>query len=267
MTDPVPSHPRLAIVTGGDSGMGAATAKLLAREGFDVGVTYHSDEAGAEETRDEVERRGQRCFITQQDLASPDTGEVVDDLAARLGGLGVLVNNAGTGHSDLTVDLDFHTWRQVLATDLDGPFLCAQRAARLMIEAGHGGRIINVTSVHEHVPRLGAAAYCAAKAGLGMLTKVMGLELGRHGITVVAVAPGEIATPMTDIPEDQAFDEDRPGNPVGRPGHVNEVASVIAFLASPQSSYLTATSVVVDGGLTAMAAHGHDTAGPEWREL
>jgi NAD(P)-dependent dehydrogenase (short-subunit alcohol dehydrogenase family) len=267
MSTHAPSHPRLAIVTGADSGIGAATAKLLATEGFDVAITFHSDEDGADETRREVEHRGQRCHVARQDLASPETGQVIDDLAGRLGGLGVLVNNAGTGHRDLAVDLPYDTWRRILATDLDGPFLCAQRAARLMIGAGHGGRIINVTSVHEHVPRLGTTAYCAAKAGLGMVSKVMGLELGRHGITVVSVAPGEIATPMSGTPQEDAFDQDRPGNPVGRPGHVNEVASVVAFLASPRSSYITSTSVVVDGGLTGMAAHGHDQAGADWRDL
>ncbi len=117
------------------------------------------------------------------------------------------------------------------------------------------------------MPRVGSAAYCSAKAGLGMLTKVLGLELAEHGITVVSVAPGEISTPMTGQDESDAYSTPRPGNPVGRPGHVHEVASVIAFLASPRSSYVTATSIVVDGGLTAMAAHGHDTASPEWREV
>jgi NAD(P)-dependent dehydrogenase (short-subunit alcohol dehydrogenase family) len=155
----------------------------------------------------------------------------------------------------------------VLATDLDGPFLCAQHAARRMVAQGTGGRIINVTSVHEHLPRLGAAAYCAAKAGLGMLTKVLALELAEHGITVNAVAPGEIATPMTGMDEAEAFDQQRPGNPVGRPGHVAEVASVIGFLASPRSSYVTGSSYVVDGGLSLMAAHGHDDADAGWRRL
>ena len=261
------SHPRLAIVTGADSGMGRATAELLASEGFDLGITYHSDEEGAEETRSEVERRGQRCFVERQDLAGSDPAAPVDTLIQALGGIGVLVNNAGTGHSDRAVDLSIEQWRKVVATDLDGPFLCAQRAAREMIRAGRGGRIVNVTSVHEHVPRVGSAAYCAAKAGLGMLTKVLGLELAEHGITVVSVAPGEIATPMTGQDESDAYSTARPGNPVGRPGHVNEVASVIAFLASPRSSYVTATSIVVDGGLTAMAAHGHDTASSTWRQV
>jgi NAD(P)-dependent dehydrogenase (short-subunit alcohol dehydrogenase family) len=261
------AHPRLAIITGADSGMGKATAELLASEGFDVGITYHSDQSGVEDTRAAVEERGQRCFVARQDLASPDTAEVVDRLATELGGVGVLVNNAGTGHRDRILDLGYDTWRTVMATDLDGPFLCAQAAARHMVEAGSGGRIVNVTSVHEHVPRLGAAAYCAAKAGLGMLTQVLALELGEHGICVNSVAPGEIATPMTGMDESEAYHQERPGNPLGRPGHVNEVASVIAFLASPRSSYLTGTSLTVDGGLTLMAAHGHDQAGAQWRDL
>jgi NAD(P)-dependent dehydrogenase (short-subunit alcohol dehydrogenase family) len=261
-----PAHERLAVVTGGDSGMGKATAELLATEGFDVGITFHTDESGAEDTRAAVEARGQRCYVTRQDLATPEAGAAVEELADQLGGLGVLVNNGGTGHSTTAVDLDFDTWRQVLATDLDGAFLCSQVAARRMVAGGRGGRIINVTSVHEHVPRLGAAAYCAAKAGLGMLTKVMALELSEHGVLVTSVAPGEIATPMTGKREEEAYDVDRPGNPLGRPGHVNEVASVIAFLASPRSAYVTGTSITVDGGLTLMAAHGHDQAGSGWRD-
>jgi NAD(P)-dependent dehydrogenase (short-subunit alcohol dehydrogenase family) len=256
--------PRLAVITGADSGMGAATAELLATEGFDVGITYHSDRSGAEETREEVRRRGGRCFVAQQDLASREAATPVEHLISELGGIGVLVNNAGTGHRDPVISLSYDDWRRVVDTDLTGSYLCAQAAAQTMVNAGNGGRIINVTSVHEHVPRLGAAAYCAAKAGLGMLTKVMALELSRHGITVNSVAPGEIATPMTGIDEQDAYDEKRPGNPVGRTGHVNEVASVITFLASPRASYVSGSSVTVDGGLTGMAAHGHDQADPAW---
>lgn len=258
-------YPRIAIVTGADSGIGQATAELLAAEGFDVGLTCHSDVEGARATAAEVERRGGRCAVEPFDAASPAAGEVVDRLASSLGGLGVLVNVAGTGHSSRVTELGYEKWRQVLATDLDGPFLCAQRAAATMIAAGHAGRIINVTSVHEHLPRLGAAAYCAAKAGLGMLTKVLALELGEHDITVNSVAPGEIATEMTGMDEAEAYHQDRPGNPLGRPGHVAEVASVIGFLASPRSAYVTGSSFVVDGGLSLMAAHGHDQAGTDWR--
>ncbi|MEJ7707187.1 MAG: SDR family oxidoreductase [Nocardioidaceae bacterium] len=261
------AHPRLAIVTGADSGIGAAAAELLATEGFDVGITYHSDRDGAENTRGAIEQRGQRCFVVQQDLKSPAVGDTIDELVNQLGGLGVLVNNAGAGQGESALSMSYESWREVLATDLDGPFLCAQRAARYLVDAGHGGRIINVTSVHEHVPRAGSAAYCAAKAGLGMLTKVLALEVAHHGVTVVSVAPGEVATAMTGQDEESAFKEERPGNPVGRPAHVNEIASVIAFLASPRSSYITSTSIVVDGGLTSMAAHGHDAADASWREV
>jgi NAD(P)-dependent dehydrogenase (short-subunit alcohol dehydrogenase family) len=261
------AYPRLAVVTGADSGMGRATAELLATEGFDLGITYHSDHKGALETQEEVQRRGGRCFVVQQDLAGRDAAGPVEELIDSLGGIGVLVNCAGTGQSEPVMSTSYERWREVVATDLDGPFLCAQAAARTMIDAGQGGRIINVTSVHEHVPRLGSAAYCAAKAGLGMLTKVLALELAEHGITVVSVAPGEISTPMTGQDESDAYHEQRPGNPLGRPGHVNEVASVIAFLASPRASYVTSTSIVVDGGLTSMAAHGHDHAGSDWRSV
>ncbi|MEE2030662.1 SDR family oxidoreductase [Rhodococcus chondri] len=264
---PVPAPERFAIVTGADSGIGRAVAELLAFDGFDVGITFHTDETGAHDTRSAIEERGGRCVVHRQDLTRPDTADVIDTLADELGGLGVLVNNAGTGHSDHIFDVTYERWREVLATDLDGPFLCAQRAARRMVDSGRGGRIINVTSVHEHVPRLGAAAYCSAKAGLGMLTRCLALELSRHGVLVNSVAPGEISTPMTGMDESQAYHEERPGNPVGRPGHVNEVAAVVAFLASPRSSYVTGSSVTVDGGLTLMAAHGHDNAGSAWREL
>lgn len=268
MPDDVTAHfPRLAIVTGADSGIGQATARLLASEGFDVGITRHRDVEGVEATKRAIVERGQRCFVEPFDAASPDAGGVVDRLAEQLGGIGVLVNDAGTGHGEKALDLGFDRWREVIATDLDGPFLCSQHAARRMVEQGRGGRIINITSVHEHVPRMGAAAYCTAKAGLGMLTKAMALELAEYGVTVNAVAPGEIATPMTHQEESEAFHQERPGNPTGRPGHVAEVASVVGFLASPRSTYVTGASLTVDGGLMLMAAHGHDLADASWREV
>jgi NAD(P)-dependent dehydrogenase (short-subunit alcohol dehydrogenase family) len=132
-----------------------------------------------------------------------------------------------------------------------------------MIAAGAGGRIVNVTSVHEHTPKEGSAAYCAAKGGLGLLTKVMALELAEHGITVNAVAPGEIATPMTGNEDVDPHTVPRPGIPAGRPGHAWEVAHVIVHLASPEASYTTGHSYVVDGGLMLMPAMANVIAQPD----
>ena len=123
-----------------------------------------------------------------------------------------------------------------------------------MVAAGRGGRIVNVASVHEHVPLRGSSAYCAAKGGLGLLTKVMALELAEHGITVNAVAPGENATPMTGAEDVDPTQIERPAIPAGRPGSAHEIAAAIAFLASPDAAYATGASFVVDGGMLLMAA-------------
>ncbi len=246
---------RVAIVTGSDSGIGKATAVRLAQDGFDVGITWNTDEAGAKGTAEEVAAAGRKAEVRQLDLSRlPEAAAVVDEMADVLGGLDVLVNNAGTGASSSFLDFGWDQWRHVLAVDLDGPFLCAQRAARRMVERGAGGRIVNVTSVHEHVPLEGSSAYCAAKGGLGLLTKVMALELAEHGITVNAVAPGEISTPMTGQHDVDPATQERPGIPLGRPGAASEIAAAISFLAGPDASYVTGTSFVVDGGLLLMAA-------------
>ncbi|MFC8957961.1 MULTISPECIES: SDR family oxidoreductase [unclassified Streptomyces] len=246
-------RPRTALVTGGDSGIGRAVAVRLAEQGLDVGVTWHSDAEGAHETAEEVRRHGRRAVVEHLDLTRlPEAADVVDRLADALGSIDVLVNNAGTGTATPVLDLDLATVRQVLDVDLVGPLLCSQRAARRMIAQGGGGRIVNVTSVHEHQPRVGAGPYCAAKGGLGLLTQVMALELAEYGITVNAVAPGEIATPMTGQEDTDVRRESRPGVPLGRPGDAREVAAVIAFLAGPDASYVTGASWAVDGGMLRM---------------
>ncbi|RBY90990.1 SDR family oxidoreductase [Blastococcus sp. TF02A-30] len=261
--------PRTAIVTGSESGIGRAVAVALAEQGCDVGVTWYREEEAAEETARQVRDRGRRAEVRHLDLTRlPGAADVVDELAEALGGVDVLVNDAGTGHMTPLLELDLATWREVLATDLDGAFLCLQRAARRMVAAGRGGRIVNITSVHEHAPRVGAAAYCAAKGGLGLLTKVAALELAEHGITVNAVAPGEIATAMTGQEDEDptAPGHERPGVPIGRPGHAREVAAVVAFLASPAAGYVTGASWPVDGGMLEMGpmAGSHLESG-DWR--
>jgi NAD(P)-dependent dehydrogenase (short-subunit alcohol dehydrogenase family) len=246
---------RVAIVTASDSGIGKATAVALARDGYDVGITWHSDEAGANETADEVRSLGQNAEVRQLDLLQlPESVDVIDELAEALGGVYALVNNAGTSRSGPALELSYDEWRETLAVDLDGAFLCAQRAARRMVEAGNGGRIVNVTSVHEFVPLTESVAYVAAKHGLGGVTKQLALELGEHGITVNSVAPGEIATPMTDNEDVDPRTLERPGVPAGRPGDAREVASLIAWLCSDDAAFTTGSSLPIDGGLLLVPA-------------
>src|SRR3954452_23065995 len=144
-------QPRVAVVTGSESGIGRATAVALAEAGCDVGITWYQDQAHAEATAEEVRGTGRRAEVRHLDLTRlPGAADVVDDLADALDGIDVLVNSPGTGASELLLDVEYETWRTVLATDLDGAFLCLQRAARRMVAAGRGGRIVNITSVHEH---------------------------------------------------------------------------------------------------------------------
>jgi NAD(P)-dependent dehydrogenase (short-subunit alcohol dehydrogenase family) len=262
-------QPHRAIVTASDSGIGRATAVALAAAGMDIGVTWHSDEAGALATAAEVRATGVKAEVARLDTADlPGCGDVIDQLADRLGGLDVFVNNAGTGTSSLALDMTLEEWRHIMAADLDGAFACIQRAARRMVQAGQGGRLIAVTSVHEHQPRVGSAAYDAAKHGLGGLMKTLALELGQYAITVNSVAPGEIATPMTGQEDEDPHTEHRPGVPLGRPGDAREIAAVIAFLASPQASYVTGVSWPVDGGMLQMGPQaGSHITSDDWRSV
>jgi NAD(P)-dependent dehydrogenase (short-subunit alcohol dehydrogenase family) len=246
----------VAIVTGSDSGIGKASAVALAEAGFDVGVTFNRDEEGARDTAREVESKGRRAAVRKLAVDDPaDAARMVDDFANDLGEVDVLVNNAGTGIDEPFLEQDLGHWQHVIDTNLTGPFVAGQRAAQRMVEAGKQGVLVNITSVHEHIPKSGSAAYSASKGGLGLLTKVMALELAEHGIRVNAVAPGEISTPMTGQHDEDPAEQDRDGDiPLKRPGHAYEIGRVVAFLASPDASYATGASFVIDGGLMLMAA-------------
>src|SRR4051794_13670655 len=247
--------PTRAIVTGSESGIGRAIAVALADLGCDVGVTWYRDEDMGKETAELVRAAGRTAELAHLDLTQlPAAADVVDELADALGGVDVFVNDAGMGTTAPFLELSYEQWRSVLTVDLDAAFLCAQRAARRMVDAGRGGRIVNITSIHERYPLPQSVAYTTAKHGLGGLTKQLALELARHGVTVNAAAPGEIATPMTGQEDVDPAAQERSSIPLGRPGSAHEIASLVAWLVSPGAAYATGSSFVVDGGLMLTAA-------------
>lgn len=252
---------KVAIVTASDSGIGKECALLLAQQGFDIGITWHSDEQGAQDAAREVEKQGVRAEIIQLDLSTlPEGAHALDRLIERLGRIDVLVNNAGAMSKTPFLEMTYDDWRKIFTVDVDGAFLCSRIAARRMVSQGDGGRIINITSVHEHTPLPDASAYTAAKHALGGLTKSMALELVRYNILVNAVAPGAIATPMNDMDDSDVAPGSEPSIPLGRPGATREIASLVAWLCSEGASYTTGQSLIVDGGF--MLANPQFTPAP-----
>lgn len=253
--DHMASYPRLAIVTGADTGIGQATALALAADGFDVAFTWHDSPDGAQETVKGIEAAGQKAVSSWLDTTDlPSCAAAIEQLAEELGGLGVFVNNVGVGIHQSVIDTSLSEWQRLLDTNLNGAFLCLQAAAKLLVNGKRGGRIVAVTSIHATQPRFGYGAYCASKAGLDGLLKVLAMELSEHAITVNAVAPGYIATHLPQEEERHAHDIPVPGVPLGHGGIAEEIADVIAFLASPKASYVTGASWAVDGGIAPMGA-------------
>jgi meso-butanediol dehydrogenase/(S,S)-butanediol dehydrogenase/diacetyl reductase len=238
---------RIALVTGGASGIGAATVRLLAAEGAAVTVVDLAESAGAAVAA-EIGGHFHAC-----DLADPAApGAMVEAVLARAGRLDVLVNNAGIGSLAEAPDLDPALWRQVLAVDLDAVFLACRAAIPAMRAAG-GGTIVNTASISGLAGDYGFAAYNAAKAGLLNLTRALAIDHGKDGIRVNAVCPGlvdtPLAAPLAAVPGLMAaWVRDIP---LGRAARPEEIAEAIAFLASDAASYMTGAALVVDGGATA----------------
>lgn len=232
---------RVALVTGAGTGIGAAIAQRLARDGLAVAVNARSAEE-AQPTLDAIAAQGGRAVPIVGDVSrEDDVRRMVAACVDTLGGLDVAVNNAAVQERAPFLDLTLEAWQRQLDTDLTGVFLVARESARQMAARG-GGVIVNVSSVHEHRPWPGAAAYCTAKAGVGMLTACLGRELAPYGIRAVAVAPGAIATETNDADPGDV----RAQVPAGRMGTPEEIADAVAWLAG--AAYVTGTTVVVDGG-------------------
>jgi glucose 1-dehydrogenase len=251
---------RIALVTGGDSGIGAACAKALADAGADVAVTYLDDNDGAEATAAAVRDKGREAIALRSDVREEVAVEACfDQVAARLGEPDILVNSAGLNMSGTEVaDMELDQWHAMLRTDLTGTFLTCRRFVRDLRRAGKGGTIINITSIHADVMRAGGADYMAAKGGQKNFTETLALEVAGDGITVNAIAPGMILTPMNQAAEDfwivrKVKTEFIPMKRAGEPG---EVAAVAVFLASPAGAYFTASTLTIDGGLSKMMALG-----------
>jgi len=240
---------KVALVTGGSRGIGRGIAIRLAHEGASVAINYRSDEAAARATAAEVESAGGRAVLLKGDVGvAADAAAMVAGAAGELGGLHILVNNAGVSADMLALRLSEEDWDRVLDTDLKGAFLTTKAALRLMLRQ-RWGRIINIASVVAYTGNAGQASYAAAKAGLLGLSKSVAREVATRGITVNVVAPGLVQTEMTDaLPEElRAWMLNQV--PMGRPGTAEDVAAAVAYLASDDASYMTGQVLRVDGGM------------------
>lgn len=249
-----------AIVTGGESGIGRACALALAQAGHAVALTYHTDEAAGAATVSEIEQGGGRAFARRTDVADEAAVEALfTESEAAFGPVRLLVNSAGVNMRGTPIsEMPLAQFEGVLGADLVGPFLTCRRFVRGLGEGGGGGRIVNVSSIHERAPRAGGADYDSAKGGLAQLTATLALELAPQRIAVNAVAPGMILTAMNQSALDDPAELRRKeaAIPWGRAGTPEEVAALVLFLLSPAADYLTGTTVTIDGGLSLTVAQG-----------
>lgn len=243
---------KVAIVTGSATGIGRAIATEMAREGARVVIDYVGASDKAEDLVHALQTVNGRATAVAADVSDPDQVEMLVEHAVKtFGRIDILVNNAGIEREYPFLETPKAEWDKVIAINLTGPFLCSQRVAKQIVSQGGGGRIINISSVHEDLPMPTNSPYCAAKGGLRMFMRTIAVELAPHGITVNNVAPGAIDTPMdarlkADADKMKALLNEIPLHRMGKP---QEVAELCAFLASEAAAYITGSTYVIDGGM------------------
>jgi glucose 1-dehydrogenase len=243
---------KVAIVTGGNSGIGKAIVLSLAEQGASIVIDYVSHPEATEELEQQVMALGDRAIGVEADVSKVDDLQMLVDSAVKtFGRLDIMVNNAGVETRTGILETTEKQYDFVLDVNLKSAFFGTQLAAKQMIAQGDGGRIINVTSVHEDWPMPGNVAYCLSKGGMRMLTRTTGVTLARHGISVVGVGPGAVDTPINQQTEDDPvlLKELNASIPLGRLADPREIGTVVAFLAGDGASYVTATTIFVDGGI------------------
>lgn len=247
-----------ALITGGNKGIGKAIALAIAKEGADVFINYHSDEEGAQETVEEIKALGRQAFAGQADVGKEeDVKALFRDAIKQLGTLDILVNNAGINGQSPITEMELDEWRKVIDTNLTSQFLCGREAARIFLKNGvterskAAGKILCISSVHDTIPDW--VNYAASKGGVKMFIRSLGLELAPKKIRVVGISPGAI---QTDINKEEwskpggmeEMNELIPANRIGQP---EEIGHLAAWLLSDEADYITATTIYIDGGMTA----------------
>ncbi|MEB3333097.1 MAG: glucose 1-dehydrogenase [Synechococcaceae cyanobacterium] len=243
---------KVAIVTGGNSGIGKAIVERLAELGAKVVIDYRSHPEATEDIERQIGSYGGTSFGVQADVGKlDDLQRLIQAAVERYGRLDVMVNNAGIETRTSILDTTPEDFDKVLNINLRGVFFATQYAAKQMIAQGGGGRIINISSVHEDWPMPNNTPYCVAKGGVRMLTRTAGVELAGQGVTIVNVGPGAVATPINDstMNNPELLAKLNAAIPMGRMAQPEEIASVVGFLASDAASYITATSIFADGGI------------------
>ncbi len=243
---------KVAIVTGGNSGIGMAVVLALAEHGANIVIDYVANPEATEALEQKVHQLGDRAIGVKADVSKVAELQMLVDAAVKaFGRLDVMVNNAGIESRTSILDTTEQQYERVLAINLKSAFFGTQIAAKQMMAQGGGGRIINITSVHEDWPMPGNTPYCLSKGGMRMLTRTAGVELAPHGILVVGVGPGAVDTPINASTEadPEAMKRLNAAIPIGRMAKPEEIGNVVAFLAGDGATYLAATTIFADGGI------------------